>query len=308
MKWGRIDCEFKTAGAWFRIPKQERCDHHQLEVYCWMQSNGGRIDECDTWKTADWQRAAGTTVAGIRRVVAAGLAEWDGSTLVVAGFDVGGFEHAQAASERQRTRQLIRWAKHRANLDAKLADSSSVPTKTRRGNGVKKSQKNGQNSPRNSADHSGLADTAVSTAADTVENTNRDRDRDRDHPTTTTSREPAAAAAGCASQILDLMRSQFPRWDQAWTTPVVACAGRLCDQAGERAGELPRLLRAQLGRDTRSAAWTKEGGRFVPKPAKWLDAIDPVRLLPKPKAAAEQAGPSEAQIRASWANQESKPS
>lgn len=306
MRWGRIDCELKTAGDWFRIPKAERADHHQLEVYCWMQGNGGRIDDCQKWRTADWQRAAGTTVAGIRRVVAAGLAEWDGTSLAVIGFDVGGFEHAEAASDRQRTRQLIRWAKHRANLDEKLARSSGLPAKTRGSNRPKKSEKNGQNHTLNSADLADLPSQLVSTPVPTVQSTNRDRDRDHDHPTTTTT--GAAATADPASHILDLIRGDFPRWHAAWTTPVVGAAKRLCEMAGERAAELPKLLRVQLGRDKRSAAWMKEGGRFIPKAANWIEAIDPVRLFPKPKTKTPPAGPSDDEIRASWATAGSDPS
>lgn len=83
LKWTSVDNEIKTSPAWYRVPKTVRCDHHQLEIYCYRNELGDRIPEARKFGRTDWILVAGTDGRAIRRVVEAGLATWDGDDLVI---------------------------------------------------------------------------------------------------------------------------------------------------------------------------------------------------------------------------------
>lgn len=88
-----------SLGAWVRLAalaahlEQPTSEDEPGAAFC-----EGRIPASKDWSNREWIRATGTDVDGVARAIAAGLARWDGSDLLVHGYDLHG--HRNVAQRR----------------------------------------------------------------------------------------------------------------------------------------------------------------------------------------------------------------
>jgi len=290
MRWVRTDGERKSSAEWFRIPKAQRCDHHQLEVYCWRVENGGRIAGATSFKNGDWYAAAGTTRQGIARLVDSGLVQWDGTDLVVVGYDAHGQQMSQNFRELQRMRRQIRAQKHHENL----ANLVQKPT-----------QKRLSFSDTVTSDSKVLGSTMVATMVPAMVQPNGaersgDPDPDPDPPppppplptVINSARDGGRGGGGGPGGLLteaiagvDAALEGYPRQDRRWKGLARAEVERLLGEAAARAETqgreasvgwraLARAIAARIEREKRSRAWTRDDGGWIPQMHKWLGSLD----------------------------------
>lgn len=111
-----------TSPAWLRLDPAARGHWLSLVGFCAAQENGGVIEACRSWDGRDWDRACGlgdlTTLLGL---VGAGLVEWQGDDLVVAGYP----RAAEEAVQKKRAGGRIGGQRRAANASG---SPSSIPS------------------------------------------------------------------------------------------------------------------------------------------------------------------------------------
>lgn len=102
-----------AVGAWVR-----------LLAKCYDVENSGVFEHCADYSTRKWLTIAGVDREAVDRVVAAGLAAWDGDDLQIDGFDVELQEKATARTRQNRELANRKWekvkAKAKADAEAKI--------------------------------------------------------------------------------------------------------------------------------------------------------------------------------------------